>query len=79
MKPKILITIEDGKIQGISTNMDMRVVVNNFDENEDNQIVELVPGPIFKDGEAFKMYHRISPPLLPSEVLIKEHLRDLKF
>jgi hypothetical protein len=79
MKPKILITLENGEISGISTNMDMDVVVNNYDKDEDEQIYVLEPGPIFKNGEAHKMYHRISPPLTSAEISIKEHLKDIKF
>jgi hypothetical protein len=79
MKPKIIITVENGKIVGASSNMDIKIIVNNYDEDENNQISEIEPGPIFKDGEAHKMYIRVNPPLVPSEVLIKEHLRDIKF
>lgn len=79
MKPKIIITVEGGKIVGACSNRDMMIIVNNYDENENNQISEIEPGPIFKDGEAYKMYIRVSPPLVPSEILIKEHLRDIKF
>jgi hypothetical protein len=78
-KPKILVTIENGVVQAISANTDVQIVINNYDQEEDNQINEVEVSPIFKDGEAFKMYHRISPPLTAAEILIKEHLKDIKF
>lgn len=78
-KPKILITVENGKVQAISANMDINIVINNYDEEEENQINEVEVSPIFKEGEAYRMYHRISPPLTSAEILIKEHLKDIKF
>lgn len=78
-KPKILITMEGGMIQSIGANMDMDIVINDYDNPEEDQIRLESPDEIFKDGEAYKLITEDKFPLSMAEQLIKEYLKDEKF
>jgi len=79
-KPKVLIILEGGNISSIGTNMDMDIVVNDYDNPEEDQIWVESPDEIFNDGEAYKL---IKPdgrfPLSMQEQLLREYLKDELF
>jgi len=81
MKPKLLIVIERGMIQSIASTLPLNIVINDYDNEEDDQVYEYNLDAIFKEGEAFKLVEKENKgfPLAPSEVLLKEYLKDIKF
>ena len=82
MKQKLLIIIEGGMIQSIASNSPIDIVINDYDNDEDDQVYGYTLDAVFKDGEAFRLLDRekvLAGPLSPSEVLLREHLRDIKF
>jgi len=80
MKPKILITIEGGMISSIGANMPIEILINDYDNQEDDQIYEYKPDAIFTNGEAHKLITAEGgSPLSMAENLLKSHLKDVKF
>lgn len=80
MKPKILITIENGSIQSIGANMPVEILINNYDNEEDDQIYVYKTDAIFTEGEAHKLITAEGgTPLSMAENLLKSHLKDVKF
>lgn len=65
VKPKVLITVEGGVVQAVSANMDMDIVIVDYDNYEPPKMrskhhQDFVPGinapdGIFQDGEAYKL------------------------
>ena len=79
MKPKILITIEGGVIQSIGSNMDVDIVINDYDNEEEDQIYQYALDTVFKDGEAHKLIEPNGYPLSMAEQLAKEYLKELNY
>ncbi len=79
MKPKVLIIVEGGLIQSIGSNMDVDIVINDYDNEEEDQVYQYSVDNKFKDGEAHKLIEADGYPLSSGEILLKEYLKDLKF
>jgi len=80
-KPKVLIVLEGGMIQSIGSNIPLNIVVNDYDNDEEDQVYEYTVDALFKEGEAFKLVEKENRgfPLSSAEILLKEHLKDIKF
>lgn len=75
-EPKVLIDIRGGTIQNISSNMDMRVVIvdwDNFDHSGEAISGELSPDYI--TNNLYELYSEDEP----SEKNVREHLKCLKY
>jgi len=81
MKPKVLIILQGGMIEAIASTVPLDIIVNDYDNDEENQIYDYTVDSIIKSGEAFKLLERKpgTVPLSSQEILLREHLKDVKF
>lgn len=88
MKPKVLITTKDGIVQSVDCNMDMDIIIVDYDEHSDEESV-IISGPslpdnIFTDGQAHQMFTEETEELETfvlsnEEKFIKQYLKDHNF
>lgn len=77
---KIYITMEGGNISSIASSRPIKIVINDYDNDEENQISEFEPDEIFTDGEAHKLIKADERwPLSNQEQLAKAFLKEIGY
>jgi hypothetical protein len=81
MKPKVMITVQGGVIQSVNTNVDMDIVIIDYDNLKAGDKLKDIHAPdyIFKDGEAHELLQSLTLPLSKEEKQVKKFLKDQKF
>lgn len=78
---KLVIVLQGGMIESIAANGPVEIVVNDYDNDEENQVYDYKLDATFKNGEAYKLLERKpgTGPLSSAEILFREYLKDEKF
>ena len=82
MKPKILITVEGGIVQDVSSNTDVDIIIIDYDTDNIEEPVILQRGPqdnLFKNGQSYKLVDTGKFPLGEEEQDVVDYLKREKF
>jgi len=83
MKPKVLITIENGIIVSMFSNTDVEIVTVDYDiKDVENPVI--INGPykqdgLFKNGDSYKLVEKSEFPLSDEEIEVRDFLKEVKF
>jgi len=81
-KPKVLITVEGGIVQSVSSNTAIDIVIVDYDLDAVDPVS--ISGPFdpdeyFNDEEAYKLLDDSEFPLSEEEESVKTYLKNIKF
>lgn len=82
MKNKILITVEGGIVQNVSTNFDADIVIVDFDLKNDEPVIvteKLSPDAIIGPSDNFYEEHYSKDCLMPEDQFVYDKLKELNF
>lgn len=81
-KPKILITVEGGMVQSVTSNTDVDVIIIDYDVEDPENPVSIQHGPqddLFANGKAYKAIEDGKFPISEEEREVLEYLKEVKF
>ena len=83
MKPKVLITIENGVITSAFSNTDVEIITVDYDiKDVENPVI--INGPykqngLFRNGDSYKLLEKSEFPLSDEEIEVRDYLKGVKF